>query len=528
MILRRNSLSAGWLWIFLCACAPAVMAQQTIEFSARVAEVLEVSGGGWNRRTRLLLRVEEGVDHPFVIWEDGAAVRCVEDAHEVLFDDFLGSELAGPEIRLRVRGCDIVERPGQVPVVGRVEAVNPSPHEQDEWIEVQKLDPPAPAAGRTHRYVQVPVSYARPEYGTFRLYYEVNEDFDLALPTLMFPADGQVTASTVGRADAIKKNYRLAGNVVTYQYRGTFCSAIPQFDSQREIDWEMAWNAFNIDNAVEDIDRIRADLLGPEGKMNLYAGSGMAVLSLAYLSKYHRRVDRAFLMSFFTEARASCDAAIAFFQNFLRENRLEDALSQALKRQDIEPTQLFFVLQRLLYSNQAAARELLLELAEGERSAYDEESARAGSFDYFVRSMQRNWPHAVVFMYETNVPTSRPGEHDVNEAFLKIGNPIDGLVAEGRVQARKLDIRGLDQVSTEVLVVSGTLDQVTPVSEQEKVHRLLPNARHAIFRAYHCLEDQRECRRELLQVFLRDGLRSPGFERVLRHPKWRDLLAEVR
>ncbi|MGD9683564.1 MAG: hypothetical protein AB7W16_20550 [Candidatus Obscuribacterales bacterium] len=512
--------------------AAAESKQENDMLSARVIKVLSVKNSGYRRLTRLLLRLQDGRK---IIWEDRVPVRAVEEASEILFDDFVGKEIADRQIQVQLKGFDTLP-PGlnglDMPLVHLVKSVKSG--NQTEFVKVEELDPAPPAADKHHRYISVPVCYKKPELGEFRLYYETNSDFDPSKPTLIFPSDAQGQRVCVGSADKYKKLYQLSCNLLTYQYRGTGCSDIPQLSQPDRVDWKLAWDALNISNAIEDIDRIRADLLGPSGKMNMYGGSGIAVLGLAYLSKHSEHVDRAFLMSFFKDAKGSCDAAIDFFNSFLRTNQLEGDFEKALKFPGIDQRQLFFVLQRLLYSDQKKCIELITKLGRGDRSCFDEQSSGKrgmlswGSVDYYVRSSQLNCPQEVVFFYETNVPTAPPGEHDINEASLEVGTPVEKLVNSGVIKGERLDIGGLDKIKSEVFVVSGSLDQVCPAGEQTKVFRELPNARQGVFKGYHCLEDQREFRKVLLSTFLEHGCRSKEFEALLHSPRWKDLLVELR
>jgi pimeloyl-ACP methyl ester carboxylesterase len=505
--------------------------QDTEVLSASIVKVLSVKNSGYKRLTRLLLASADGRN---MIWEDRVPVRAVEEENEILFDDFVGKDMADRHIQVELKGFDRLP-PGtdglELPLVQQVKFVRSG--KQTEFVKVEELAPAPPAADQHHRYISVPVSYKKPELGEFRLYYETNSDFDPSRPTLIIPSDAQGQRVCPGSADKFKKSYGLSCNLLTYQYRGTGCSDIPQLSQKDRVDWQLAWDALNISNAIEDIDRIRADLLGPSGKLNIYGGSGIAVLGLAYLSKHSEHVDRAFLMSFFKDAKGSCDATIDFFNSFLRANSLESDFEKALKYPGMDQRQLFFVLQRLLYSDQKKCTELITKLGRGDRSCFDQQASGKsgilswGSVDYYVHSSQLNCPQEVVFFYETNVPTAPPGGHDINEASLEVGTPVEKLINAGIIKGERLDIGGLDKIKSEVLVVSGSLDQVCPVGEQTKVFRQLANARQAVFKGYHCLEDQREFRKLLLETFLKHGCRSNEFEALLHSPRWKDLLVEL-
>jgi len=335
-------------------------------------------------------------------------------------------------------------------------------------------------------------------------------DFDENKPTILIPIDGQRTFSQVGWADKYKKMFGLEFNTVIYEYRGMYCSRIPELDS-RNIDWPRAYELLNSDNVVEDIERIRRDLLGDK-KINILGGSGTAMIGLKYIARYPENVDRAFLMSFFKDARGSSEAGVAYFQRFLKKNNLEKVYDQAWQQPDVERAQLLFLIQRLLYYDENEVKELIRETSQGDFIRYKKYTRLLGTVDFFVRSIQKYKPWTVVFMYETNMPTGVEEKYDVNYPFLEIARPLLNIYAETPTyQEHLFDIKNLEKVTSEILLVGGTLDQVAPVSELVRIHRVLPHSRLALFEAYHCLaapQAARICRNDLANLFFLYGLDS--------------------
>lgn len=500
-------------------------------FHGQVTRVLS-SPGAWKKTAGLLLREIHRRAEPPVLLENPAFIRAIEDAHHRLFDDLPAKNVEAASIRVDLKGLETAERVvwGQeVRVVTRVESLDPCPRAGSTFVKAVKLDPPDPVEDAHHRYLEVPICHARPDWGTFKLYYEVNSDFDRSKPTIMLPGSGQVEESWAGFADRYKNEVLETDcNVVVFQYRGTFASRIDRVAIHRKLDWSEAYQIFRIENVVEDMDRVRRDLLGTDGKLHLWGCSAVAVVAAAYLAKYSRHVPRAFLSGFFKDTAAACRSAVQFFERFLAERKLTASFDKIVREGRLPVEQLLFVLQRLLYSDQQRAEALIREAASGNAKLLDEETARQGTVDAFIRTCQLNAPQGVVFMYETNIPVYEDGRPDINAVFYKIGEPIRRFVPAGERNPKPLDLENLESVCSEVLLLAGTLDQVAPVEEMEKLRRLLPRSRLAIFQAYHCFYDQKTIRNRISELFYRGGLESAELGSFLRSGTCKSTFVELR
>ncbi|HHF43212.1 MAG: hypothetical protein DRJ11_02445 [Candidatus Aminicenantes bacterium] len=452
--------------------------------------------------------------------DDFFLTYIIEQTYKVLLSDYVNQDVSSLEISLKLENVSLAAgtvngRP--VTFITRVERIWPDFPRSEESYLYQELNPGRPREDFYHRYLEVPLSYRRPAQGSFKLYYELCSDFDENKPTILIPIDGQRTFSQVGWADKYKKMFGLEFNTVIYEYRGMYCSRIPELDS-RNIDWPRAYELLNSDNVVEDIERIRRDLLGDK-KINILGGSGTAMIGLKYIARYPENVDRAFLMSFFKDARGSSEAGVAYFQRFLKKNNLEKVYDQAWQQPDVERAQLLFLIQRLLYYDENEVKELIRETSQGDFIRYKKYTRLLGTVDFFVRSIQKYKPWTVVFMYETNMPTGVEEKYDVNYPFLEIARPLLNIYAETPTyQEHLFDIKNLEKVTSEILLVGGTLDQVAPVSELVRIHRALPHSRLALFEAYHCLaapQEARICRNDLANLFFLYGLDSSKLSEYL-------------
>lgn len=457
------------------------------------------------KKNDICLRLNAMEDSTTIILDDLTAIFLIEYSHKLLFSDFIDKKLPAIEVVFKNITTTKKQINGQEErVISSIEKINPHANGSDYFYDYQSLNPGIPEKNFYHRYVTVPVDYDNPELGNFDLYYELCSDYDETKPTIIIPTDGQRTFSQVGMADNYKKIFGLEYNTVTYEYRGMYASSIPQLNSE-EIDWNLAYKILNAQNVVEDIERIRQDLLGDE-KVCILGGSGTAMVGMKYVANYPEKVEKAFLMSFFKDAKGSSESGVSFFSNFLEENKLMSAYQKIINRQIVDQHQLLFLLQRLLYYDKEIAKNMILELSENKKETYEKFTEQLGSVDFFISSSRKYKPWSVVFMYETNIKTNLKGLPDINYPFYEMGTPVR--------KARKnqpddlFDIKNLDQVTTDILLVAGTLDQVAPVSELKRIHNQLPNAKLAIFEAYHCLqasEESKECRNELANIYFKSG-----------------------
>lgn len=391
--------------------------------------------------------------------------------------------------------------------------------------EVKETNAICPEQNYKHRYINVPLSYKNPELGSFNLYYELDSMYDPSKPTVMFASDAQTTESWVGKSDFFKNFFESSFNFVTYQYRGFFCSRIDQFNNDQPIDWNFAFEVFNSNNAVEDIEQIRKDLNISRDKFFLAGGSGMAVLSLKYLSIYHKNVSKAFLLSFFKDAGACSNAPLEYFDNFLIKHSLKQKFVRILNDEIVPSDQLYFITQRLLYDDQEKVIALINQLEKNDLKLYHEVNDEIGSIDDFIKDGQK-WPQFTVFMFETNLPPEE-GRLDINYPYYAIASPLQQLAKEKTIPYMYWDVKGLDKITTEVMIVAGAFDQVTPISTTEDIRKLLPNSKIAIFKGYHCLNGDKEIRNPLMECFLNYGFNSSQMSDLLNNEPHKTSLVKM-
>ncbi len=437
----------------------------------------------------------------------------IEQTHKVLLSDFINKPLPY-EIIIKLENTTITEREINnrfKPFIKSAGKIYPDYPGSEYSFDYKEINPGIPEEDYYHRYVDAPVSYLDPAKGSFKLYYELCSDYDESKPTIIIPTDGQRSLSQVGWADKYKEMFSLDYNTVTYEYRGMYASKIPLVEN-KNTNWNTLYEILNSDNVIEDIELIRKDLPGNK-PVYILGGSGTAMMGLKYISRYHQNIKRAFLMSFFKDAKGSSEAGVIYFNNFLKDNNLTEKFRSIYQNHKIDIKQTLFLIQRLLYYDKDIVKDLISELSEGSFDLFEKYSKQLGSVEFFIRSVRKYKPWTVIFMYETNINTSLNNMPDINYPFLKMAEPVHDYYSNNHISKPplfKIDIPG--GIQTETLLVAGTLDQVAPIHEMLRIFNDLPGSELAIFEAYHCLqspEESRICRNNLANIFFKTGKRSP-------------------
>jgi len=509
-------------FIFL-ACTSSNESKRPVKLQGKIIDVVKKRDSDdihdiYLKIEKTNLKEPESEQYYFV--DDFFIIFLLESTHSLIFADYTSSDISSKNLYVKFEGIVVEQRNidgVHQNVITEVNVFFPDYPASETSYEYRKINPGCPEPSYHHRYITVPISYDHLEWGELELYYELCSDYDEKKPTVIVPTDGQRTFSQVGWADRYKQIFDISLNVVTYEYRGMYCSCIPSLQKEKR-DWYKIYESLNSDNVVEDIERIRLDLLGDK-KIGILGGSGTAMIGLKYLSKYHKNVDRAFLMSFFKDAKGSSESGIQYFEEFLKKNDLEHNYADIVSNRMVKIEQILFLIQRLLYFDRNKAVELIEEVSRNELTLFEQLTDQLGTVDYFVRSAKKYKPWTVVFMFETNIITSAGGTPDINYPFLKEAEPLIELVDQGIIPREKFDIPNLKDIATEVLLVGGTLDQVAPIKETLRVHNELPNSRFIIFEAYHCLEqppESKQARNDLVDLFFLFGGRSEELNSYLK------------
>jgi len=152
-----------------------------------------------------------------------------------------------------------------------------------------------------HHYLQIPINHQDPSLGNFTDFYLLNPEFIAGDNVVFWLCDNQQEA--VGLTTSWRDfdaslgglSYVLIGN------RGVSPTLFPEvFDKDGSVNYTLAMKLYGSNEQIDDIEAIRRDmqkkgLLPKNGKIMVYGRSGGGVLVQQYLDKYGDHVSRALI-----------------------------------------------------------------------------------------------------------------------------------------------------------------------------------------------------------------------------------------
>ncbi len=394
------------------------------------------------------------------------------------------------------------------------------------------VDEPA-AAQQARREILVPLDHAAPESGTIGLQIEIARPFDPAKPTVLIVQDAQqfflLNEGWVARfeKDTFGEGFNLVG-VIGRSFSPGIAAHLRRQDGS--VDWVKAFRLLSSRQWIEDIDRVRRDLVGPEGRVLLYGVSGGGFLVHEYLAMHGERVTRAV-----TEAAPvrPIDAWLRlnhdrFWSELQGDPKRARALSQALAARP-DRAELIQVLQRqhfFVKTEELAAerRKVIDEIIAG-----DEKALGRRKEEYQVNAVQQLLAKDVgigirVRMYEFCRPVLRHVRLDGEGIFPNLENeailagPLLDLQRSGAIPEPPFDRQALRRVPAEVLLIAGRHDQTADYRAQIALASLYPRGEIFLADDNHVSMRLAESgsRQRLIVTFLRHGLASPEMQALFR------------
>ncbi len=378
---------------------------------------------------------------------------------------------------------------------------------------------PCPKADVTHRYIKVPLVYSRPELGTFQLYYETNGDFDPAKRTLFILNDGQQQKPAVGAPDELKKEYQLDMNIVRMEHRGMPCSKVDYVFSKKGVDWPKAYDVFRSENVIEDIDRIRMDLLGENGTVFLMGGSGAGTLACQYLAKYSIHVDRAFIYCTSDDPESANLRQHEKFLRLLENDGMAQAYQDILKKRTVPPVEFLWIVQRLGYDYRPEEKmqiKFIQSLQAGDRSLYEKYAKDYQDVEKFAEMINKTTPFSTVRIYEMGIVCSNSSPTDPTCGLEPLIRPLKELEKAGAIHPKVINVRkSLSTIKTEVLLVAARWDNILPYEEMVDMNKNMPHSRLAIMDDLHSGKKIKACFPTLFRALFENGVFSQEVDRVL-------------
>jgi hypothetical protein len=394
----------------------------------------------------------------------------------------------------------------------------------------QAAGPEAEPIGHT---LTVPLDRRRPDLGGGILYYELGAPFDPKKPTVFAIADGQQFHVRKGSVAGIQKeSFGPEFNVVGIVGRGfsedILRKAVPD---PEHVDWPRAGAIFGSAQWVEDIDAVRRDLLGKDGRILLYGASGGAFLVHQYLAAHGRWVQRAFTES----------AVMRLLESRLRINhdhfwreigaggpQLQTKLLQALRAHPERRPEMIQTLQRQNFfvppERLPAERASLIN----ELHRDDTEAIGRRKEEYQVDAIAallaaRGGVPIRVRIYESVQPLAARLDLTADAVFPNIENeyhiarPLLEANRAGTVPAPSFDTDALHDLDTEVFVMAARHDHTVDYRSQIALASSYKHATLFIADDNHVYARLKEggVLDRLIRAFLLGGPGSSGMRRAL-------------
>ena len=341
----------------------------------------------------------------------------------------------------------------------------------------------------------VPLVYGNPSIGKAILSLDFGAPYKSNLPTVIVVADGQQFYVQKDAMRELQANtFGNKVNVVGIITRGTTPAFINScLNREGKPDWFKAWQIFNSDEWIEDIESVRKALVGDTGSIYLYGRSGGAYLVHQYLTKYAAHVTRAFTQSSVNPyLNAELGIGLDRFWSDLGEQDtiLQAELKKALRLNANDRNGILMTLQRQHFFVTAdkigeARSTLIHKLAAGDTAFYrkmrkdyevDEMTKMAVSKDIIpqnVRVIELIYPSGAF-----NIPDDGR-VYPLAETQRNAVEPLIDILSSGRITLKPFNFAALHNCKTQVFVLAGRYDEAVDYRTNIALASEYPN--HELF-----------------------------------------------
>lgn len=392
------------------------------------------------------------------------------------------------------------------------------------------------------RELTVPVDHDDPGAGVWRMTCLLAAPFDTSRSTICVVGDGQQFHVRAGRMTQVVERLGVADvNVVGIPGRiaeATLADLVTGSDG--EVDWPKAARVFSSRQWCGDIDAVRRDLLGPQGRLQIIGSSGGGLLVQEYLARHPDGCARAFIESGLNPALDARRGVVPdrFWDELVAADpALGQRLQAGLKGWPEQRLRIATAFSRQHYFHTAAAldsaRAALVDVVARRDQAAFEAACAQYQVDAVNALLQGRQGIAVaVRMYEFHQPAiarvdlSGPRFYPTLEMAAAVAAPLLELHAAGLLPAPELDVEALRAVTGEVFLLAARWDQPVWYESQQDLAALIPEARLLLVDDDHVFKNLRGAGldAQLRTAFFRDGLRGAALEAVLRRAeplRWR-------
>jgi pimeloyl-ACP methyl ester carboxylesterase len=380
-----------------------------------------------------------------------------------------------------------------------------------------------------HHYLQIPLDHENKALGNFTAFYILSPGFSAREDVVFWLFDNQQEqvglindSSDFERFEESLRglSYVLIGN------RGVTPTLFPEvFNRDGSTNYSQALKLYGSDEQVDDIEAVRQDmqrkgLLPEDGKIMLYGGSGGGLLIQQYLDKYGEHVSRVLIESSGGPDLAEEHNTTFMKKTYLSNESLANSYFNLMQDGDDSPS-LAFLLYKIGMTGDTDLQNVIVKSKtdvlslEGHWAYFKNWMSPSCNFPLVRRMLDAPRELEVkVRLYEvigdqieTYHPTSAQDVclgYEWTKVLLTefIRARQDGKIPTKKFQLNRSSYRG------EVMIWSGTADQVFSEQMGQWLCQSYPHARLALFEDTHSREKYPDYRRQFRKAFFVHGSNS--------------------
>jgi len=388
-----------------------------------------------------------------------------------------------------------------------------------------------------HHYLQIPIDHKDPSLGNFTDFYILNPEFRVGDNVVFWLCDNQqeavglINSSRDFDANLGGLSYVLIGN------RGVSPTLFPEvFNKDGSVNYALAMKLYGSNEQIDDIESVRLDmqkkgLLPQNDKIMVYGRSGGGVLVQQYLDKYGDHVSRALI-----EASGGLDLAREHNTTSMKstyESNPNVARSYfALSQKTDTTASLAFMLYMIGQGGDTDLQEKIVNsrtsiFTLGDKFTYLK-NWLTPSYNFPLIRLLFDAPRKLgvkVRIYEL-MAYDLENYHPASSQEVCLGYEwIKVLLADfikahedGKILRTQINLNR-SCYSGEVMVWSGTADQVFAVEMGHWLYDSYPHSRLAIFDDSHDFQKYQDYYREFRRAFFTAGLNSSEVQVYFNDPK---------
>lgn len=355
-----------------------------------------------------------------------------------------------------------------------------------------------PSAGAKDRYVvtKLRAEQRKDTAGLIRVYYKLLHSFDPQKPTLLV-----INGGPGGDHNLIELFYNTKldkkMNIVGFDHRGLGCT--------RPLSAWKAWyeeGIYSMSRTADDIEAIRKDLLGKDGKWFVYGISYGTFLGQQYAIKYPQSIEAMILDSAFHDSQAIDIARQQFMPLYIRS---DEAISNLYDRVIQKYSDLRSAVLRTIFSysygyeGRTRATRIFLERLLNTGSREEAEKIIGSQHDFPMTGMSRHIICEEIWDYSA--------DQDANAYYFSSFGDCGAFEKHRKPMAFAEELRKLN---VPVFIWGGRFDPVTPIQAMREMHQLIPQSlfwEHP-YAGHGLIVESSACAFKLADMFFSGGLKS--------------------